>query len=731
MGKRDMSKPGEPKPARARSADCTCECDACPDDCSSCEHEGCDAAEENCGPDCPMDDRAAPGLIVRRATREMPLLSMRAAVTPGTLDEEKRTVEVVWTTGERVLRGYFDRFWEELSLDPKAVRMGRLQSGAAPALNTHSSYDLSDVLGVVESARLEPGRGVATLRFARDDKASAVFAKVKDGILRNVSVGYRIHKMEKVEGGDDQIPVYRAVDWEPYEISMVPIGADAGAGVRAAGTATNPCEFVAEEKKMSVKKEPQGTEPAETGRADNTAGAGAANDETRAAAKAEERGRVLAIQRTGRTLKIDPKVIDEHIAKDTSADKFRELAEGLYEKADPIDIRSAGDHATVTAGASEREKWLRGAGDWILERAAVADLVVEHGKRKGKPVTVDGGEFRGLRMVDLARACLERVGVRTKGMLPHDIIGIALGLRSTGYGAQTTSDFPVLMENVLNKTLLAAYATTPDTWRMFCATFSVSDFRPYKRLRMGSFSSLSHVNEGGEYENKAIPDAKAESIQISKRGNIIALTREALINDDLGAFNQLATMLGRAAKLSIEVDVYALLALNAGLGPTMADGLTLFHATHNNVGTGAAITAASLDADRVILASQRDPSGNEILDLRPSVLVLPIGLGGVARQINDGQYDFDASNKFMIPNRVRGLFQSIVDTPRLSGTRRYLFADPGIARTIEVAFLDGQQEPYMEMQEGFRIDAREWKVRLEFAVGAVDFRGAETNAGTP
>ncbi len=113
-----------------------------------------------------------------------------------------------------------------------------------------------------------------------------------------------------------------------------------------------------------------------------------------------------------------------------------------------------------------------------------------------------------------------------------------------------------------------------------------------------------------------------------------------------------------------------------------------------------------------------------------------LGLGGLARTINEAQFDTDSlgaspdlQNKFMQPNRVVGLFNTIVDTPRLSGTRRYLFADPQVAPVLEVAFLDGQQEPFLELQNSWRVDGSEWKVRLDYGVSGIDFRGAVTDAG--
>jgi len=350
----------------------------------------------------------------------------------------------------------------------------------------------------------------------------------------------------------------------------------------------------------------------------------------------------------------------------------------------------------------------------ILARAGVAQDAAARAALSSNP-------YRGDRLLDTARASLQRAGVSVSGMTPMEVVAAAF--------TQGTSDFPVLLENAMHKTLQAAYATAALTWNRFCATGSVSDFRAHNRYRTGSFGSLDAVNELGEYVNKTIPDGEKASITAGTKGNIINLSRTAIINDDLGAFVGLSNMLGRAAARTVEVDVYALLALNGGLGPVMADGKTLFHADHGNISTAAAISMAAIDADRVAMAMQKDVSGNDYLDLRPSVLLVPIGLGGTARSINDAQYDPDTANKLQKPNIVNGLFRDIVDTPRMTGTRRYLFADPSEAPVLEVAFLDGNQNPYLELQNGFDVDGARYKVRLDYGVGAIDYRGAVTNAG--
>ena len=350
----------------------------------------------------------------------------------------------------------------------------------------------------------------------------------------------------------------------------------------------------------------------------------------------------------------------------------------------------------------------------ILARAGVAQDAAARAALSSNP-------YRGDRLLDTARASLQRAGVSVSGMTPMEVVAAAF--------TQGTSDFPVLLENAMHKTLQAAYATAALTWNRFCATGSVSDFRAHNRYRTGSFGSLDAVNELGEFVNKSIPDGEKASITAGTKGNIINLSRTAIINDDLGAFVGLSNMLGRAAARTVEVDVYALLALNGGLGPVMADGKTLFHADHKNITTGAAMSMAAIDADRVAMASQLDVSGNDYLDLRPSVLLVPIGLGGTARSINDAQYDPDTANKLQKPNIVNGLFRDIVDTPCMTGTRRYLFADPSEAPVLEVAFLDGNQNPYLELQNGFDVDGARYKVRLDYGVGAIDYRGAVTNAG--
>ena len=169
---------------------------------------------------------------------DLPRQLRGAQLRADSFDEAANTVSVIWTTGAKVRRYswrdsiYYD---EELVVEPSAVRLDRLNAGA-PFLNTHSDWSLEDVIGSVvpETARVEKGSGYATIKLSAAPSDADNVAKIKDGIIRNVSVGYIIHRVEKTEADDGAVPVWRVTDWEPMEISAVPVPADPGATIRSA-----------------------------------------------------------------------------------------------------------------------------------------------------------------------------------------------------------------------------------------------------------------------------------------------------------------------------------------------------------------------------------------------------------------------------------------------------------------------------------------------------------------
>ena len=158
--------------------------------------------------------------------------TIAAQLRAASYEEKDNSIGVVWSTGAPVRRrgpsGYYD---ETLDMSPGAVNLSRLNSGA-PFLNAHADRSLSDVIGSVipGSARILNGQGVARIKLSTAPGDADHISKIRDGVVRNISIGYEIHKIEIVER-DGDVPIYRATSWTPLEISAVPIPADAGAGI--------------------------------------------------------------------------------------------------------------------------------------------------------------------------------------------------------------------------------------------------------------------------------------------------------------------------------------------------------------------------------------------------------------------------------------------------------------------------------------------------------------------
>lgn len=173
-------------------------------------------------------------------TVQLPLQTREAEFRAQSFDEGSNTIEIVWTTGATVRRrSWIDGPYDEvLEVGSENVRLGRLNAGA-PFLNAHGSYDLSQVIGsiVPGTAKIEAGRGIATVQLSRADGDADIVQKIRDGVIRNVSAGYAVHQVEKTESDDGTVPVWRVTDWEPFEISAVPIGADPGAQTRSSDRA--------------------------------------------------------------------------------------------------------------------------------------------------------------------------------------------------------------------------------------------------------------------------------------------------------------------------------------------------------------------------------------------------------------------------------------------------------------------------------------------------------------
>jgi len=620
--------------------------------------------------------------------RQVPMQHRGAMFVPATVNEESRTAELVWTTGASVTRMDWmsgERYSEALDMSPEAVDMTRL-NGGAPLLNSHRASTLADQIGVVERAWLDGNEGRATVRFSSRPDADAIFRDVKDGILRNVSVGYSVdeYKVTKRDGQPDE---WRAVRWQPMEISLVPVGADAAAGVRDAGQMF-PCVFRAEESATNPQEQmmPEINTPVEPS----------------PDAVAVERARVADILIAARAAKLPQGEVDKYIADGIAADEVRKLIITKLAVADEATpTRSAAGIVTVQDETQTRRDAVTSA---LLHRHDSKNELPDHAR-----------VYMGESLLDLARAAVERLGVNTRGMNKLEIAQRAF---------HTTSDFPYILAAVANKTLRAAYQAAPQTFRPFTRQVNATDFKTMYRTQLGDAPSLAQVNEHGEFTYGTVGENR-ESYALNTYGKIFAISRQAIINDDLGAFTRMPEMFGRAAA-DLESDVvWAIITANA----TMNDGYALFQtANHGNLSsTSDAISVTSLGAARAAMTKQTGLGGRYIT-VRPEFLIVPPEKELLAQQYTSTQFVSAQSSNI---NPFGGALQ-VISEPRLSAnstTAWYLAASPGQIDTIEYAYLSGQSGPYMEERMGFEVDGMELKVRLDFAAKAIDHRGLFKNPG--
>lgn len=384
---------------------------------------------------------------------------------------------------------------------------------------------------------------------------------------------------------------------------------------------------------------------------------------------------------------------------EATADSVRAKALDLVGR----DAEPAGGTA-VDVSADETDKFRAGVGAALAIRAGLAEPDAAN-------------PFRGHSLRELARACVERSGASTRAMDVRTVVATAF---------TSTSDFPLLLANTAQKALLKGFVEAPESFPLFTRAGTLSDFKEVSRAGLGVFGNLDQIPEGGEYKYGTFGEY-GEKVKLATYGKLFAITRQAVINDDLGAFTDVPMKMGRAAKRTIGNLVFSVLIDNAA----MADGVALFHANHKNLLTGAAINTASVDAMDAAMGVQTGPDGQPVnIGLR--YLIVPRALRGTANVVQKSEFEVGASSRNnTTPNSVRDTFEVIADArlDKASAAVWYGSADPALVDTIEVSYLDGQQQPYMEQKNGWDVDGTEFKVRIDAGVKALDYRGLAKNPG--
>lgn len=651
---------------------------------------------------------------------KVPRPNIIATLAAESADAERRTVDVVFYSGATVPRFSWLRgeYLLTFSMDKGAIRLGSLNSGTSPVLETHSDWSTRDVLGVIEKGWLEDGQAKATMRFAQNDPdADRVWNKIEQQVLRNVSMGVRIHKMKETSGSEDKVKSYLATDWEPFEISVVPIGADPGAHI----------QMSAPEGEQEVEVEEfaaRATSPGETTTMEQNAITGAgdgARTETQQQvdeARLAERKRVQDINETVARFRVVNPQLDlaalaaEHIGRDTTAAEFQRLA---IARAAELSAQNPtqGHHSTVQVLRDGGDTMRAGMINCLLHRVAPAQVKLEAGR-----------EYMGESLLEMAKACLQARGVPYRGKDKMQVAQLAF---------MQTGDFPFILANVAGKRLRAGYEESPRTFTPWASRGTAPDFKQMSIVSLGSAPNLELVAEGASFKTGSLPESR-EVYNLVTYGKILPITRQAIVNDDLRAFSRIPQLQGAACARLENVVVYGILTANAN----MSDGAALFVAGHANlVNPGTVINIANLGIARRMMRVQTGIANADgtapILNITMRFLIVPAALEMVALQYTTvaGIQSGLLKNLEANVNPFAGTLTPVVE-PLLDATSPiawYGAADPAAYDTVEYCYLEGAEGPQYETRVGFEVDGMEFKVRQDFAAKALDWRGLIRNDG--
>lgn len=625
------------------------------------------------------------------------LVTRFAAVgRPQSIDDDARTVEATISTGAVVRRRdmWGDEYDEELVVSKDAVDLRSLIGG--PVLLDHKHHDANSVIGRVDSAWIERGAVMARMKFSGEEPGATAFRKISEGTLSSLSVGYSTDAVEEISRPGN-VPLWRVTKWTIREASVVALPADPTA------------KFRSHERSSSMNGNLVVDAPAD----------GQAQEETR--------GQAIQAAPTAR----DPLAENKRLRRENEIRKMVGVASrnGVVIDAEVLvqsdmskrQVRSLIFERMAAASGPEIHSQITGGVDYTdpkFRRALFAEaLAARH-----SPVQISEAaqQYRGITLGEIAREILTRHGEKIGYASPGQLIERAFGLHGS-------SDFPALLVDAANKVLQHAYQAAPPGVKTICRQTTATDFRTKHVIKLGEAPTLVQVNESGEFQGGSMADAQ-ETYALNTYGRIIAISRKALINDDLAGFSDLAMKFGGSAAEFESQFIVNLLTSAGGVGPAMSDGVALFNAAHGNLAAaGAAINVGPLGAARTAMRLQKGLSGKPI-NATPKYLVVPAALETVAQQYLTMLQAVQSANV----NPFAGLLELVVD-PRLdavSSIAWYLAADPAQLATIEYAFLAGQAEGmFLETRVGFEVDGIEIKCRLDFGAGVIDFRGLYRNPG--
>ena len=669
-------------------------------------------------------DGFEPGAVISRLATD----DLSARFAPSTHRKAEHTIEAVFSAGTRISR------WgvlEELAISTDAVDLSRVALGQVRLLDSHNQWSKDAVLGVVIDARIEGGSLVGTVRFADTDAGRAAEGMALRGEMTGLSVGYRVRTWTLVST-ENETEVWRADKWELLEVSMVAVPADPQAQFRAADNdstrAAPPINLENDDMRRSATQAAQPHVSTETTEAravapaataapsDPVAAAPApATDPVRAAAASTadpasaaisaERARAGEIHDIGIRAGMAQSDITAAIAAGTGVEAFRVRAFDFM-------AERSNRYATtgVTVARDETQTRHEALQDALTLRIGGAQAVRNEETGEVRPVVEAAREYARHSLADMAAVL---TGARH---MPRDAAQREDVLRR----AFTTSDFPIIFQHSINRVLAARYAVAAPSYRRIATQRNFRDFRPHTQIRVGDFPKLQKVLEGGEIKFAAFGESK-EVLAVVPYGVQFAITRQMLVNDDIGAIDQ---MLGSYGDMVARFEEDTFYAMKGTIGPVLLeDSKAVFHADHGNLaGTPSVIDTANLGKGRAAMRKQKNQSGT-LLNVTPRILLVGPDKETEADMAVAVITPTSANNVNPFSNKLE-----VVSAP-VTGNAWELYADPAVLPVWAWGMLDGYKAPRLRMEEEFGVQGVKVSLEHDFGCGAIDFRGAYRNAG--
>nr|DAO71119.1 MAG TPA: major capsid protein [Caudoviricetes sp.] len=635
--------------------------------------------------------------------------------------EDERVVELSFSS-ETPYERWFGT--EILDHSDGCVDLARLQTIGCTLFNHNRDY----VIGRVVEAWIENGRGKAKVKFDNDAEAEKVFAKVKSGTLKGVSVGYQVDVWEEVEKGKKSTDgrfkgeCYIAKRWWPYEISIVSVPADDSVGVGRSMEDKNMEDEMANERRETENSnnDERQAVPVNNGPAAPTANSpegnatqersGAADEAAGNEALRRERERTDALLGMEREFGVD---LREMIRNGSSLDSARKY---VLES-----LRSTNAPAAQGArtGETGQDRYVRDMTDALLMKGGMdVEGASESARRRA-----------GMSLRAIGEECLERFE-NVSGT--REMSGDEMFSMLTRQYFNPSSAFPAILDTTINKAIVQQYDAVNTTFQKWTTKGTLQDFKESRdhEYVMGGLSAFERVPENGELKEDVPKTALLPTRKLDTYGKSFSMTREAFINDDIGFLTRVPALYAQRYKNTIDEMVYRKIFDN---GVTF-DGVNLFHANHNNLASGAGEkpTQAVIQEMITMMQLQRD-NFDKAMYVRPKYIVVPVGWGF------DLQVIFHSAqvvgSDFNDVNPLHGYPIEIVETPvlnMLAGSGKapwFMVADPNSAKSIQVDYLNGQEKPIVERDTVATKLGFYWKIYGDFGVNVRDFRGIARNAG--